>query len=411
MPGLLLLLAASGFFSGSEAAFFSLSMSQRRKLTQQRTRSTMASSLLQRPDRLLMGILFWNLAINIAYFSLVSRISLMLPAGSSLAAIVPFGALIAIIVLGEFLPKSLSVLFPLVVIGFVAFPLTLAIRVLDAFLPVIKFVNEASRRLLWPGLRPEPYLELADLERAVELSTDDSELFEHERMVLGNLLRLSEIKVEEWMRPRTQYRSFTLPVTINSLGGKKTPSGYMLLTDSDGVELVGVVDLSRLLPGHAADLSKYQQPLVVVPWCASIAEALKKLNETSRRVAVVVNEFGETVGILTWDEIFEAILQAESGHSQRDLAKAQIVPLEDGSWLANGMTKIRRLERVMGRRLEFSSSLTVGGVVQEDLRRLPELGDVCQVADLQFEIVETGDRGEIMVRITPTSPADEADEN
>lgn len=213
------------------------------------------------------------------------------------------------------------------------------------------------------------------------------------------------------MRPRTQYRSFTLPVTINSLGGKKTPSGYMLLTDSDGVELVGVVDLSRLLPGHAADLSKYQQPLVVVPWCASIAEALKKLNETSRRVAVVVNEFGETVGILTWDEIFEAILQAESGHSQRDLAKAQIVPLEDGSWLANGMTKIRRLERVMGRRLEFSSSLTVGGVMQEDLRRLPELGDVCQVADLQFEIVETGDRGEIMVRITPTSPADEADEN
>src|SRR5690606_19485367 len=123
-------------------------------------------------------------------------------------------ALLLIIVFGEFLPKSLAILNPVMVVQLVAWPLAVALRMIDVFLPLIRFVNEASRRLLWPGLKPENYLEQADLERAIELSTDDAHLAEQERQVLRNVIQLSEISVEEWMRPRTQYRSFVPPVDI-----------------------------------------------------------------------------------------------------------------------------------------------------------------------------------------------------
>ncbi|MCA9128434.1 MAG: DUF21 domain-containing protein [Planctomycetales bacterium] len=400
IPGMLLLLTLSGFFSGSEAAFFSLSLSQRRSLEKKRVRNVRALSLLARPERLLMGILFWNLAINLAYFSLVSRASLSMDFSSpSRAALFTFGSLVSIIVLGEFLPKSVAVLYPVVFIRIVSMPLNVAIRLLDGFLPAIKLVNEASRRLLWPGLEPEPYLEIADLDRAVELSTGDSQLLEHERSVLRNIIGLSEIRVEEWMRPRTQYLSFKPPLSISQLEGRRTPSGYMLVTSENDNELVAAIDLTSLLPEQCQNLAEHQRPLVVVPWCATIADALKRLRENELRVAVVVNEFGETIGILTWDEIFEAILQVEQVPSQRALAKAEVRMAEPGVWLASGLTKLRRLERVIGKRLDFSRSLTVAGVVQEQLRRLPEAGDVCVTKSLKFEVVEASMRGDIVVRV------------
>ncbi len=396
LPGAIVLLLFSGFFSGSEAAFFSLTPAQRRSLSRGNASDRMAASLLSRSERLLMGILFWNLAINIGYFSLASRASLS--AGENSAALVSIAALIVIVLLGEFIPKSIAVTYPLFVVRLVVLPLAFSIRLVDAFLPALRIVNEASRRLLWPGFKSEPYLELADLDRAVELSTEDEQLFEQESEILRNIIRLSEIRVEEWMRPRNQYRTFVPPIDIEQLEGRLTPSGYMLVADADGREVRYAIDLSNLQAAQADDLTQLKQPLVVVPWCASVADALAQLKEKGSRIALIVNEFGETIGILTWEEIFEAILQVDHMSSQRALAKAEIRPESEGVWLATGMTKLRRLERVIGRRLS-GQNLTIGGVIQEQLHRLAEEGDTCDHDGLRLEVIKAGMRGQILVRI------------
>jgi CBS domain containing-hemolysin-like protein len=212
------------------------------------------------------------------------------------------------------------------------------------------------------------------------------------------------------MRPRTQFRTFKPPVTLESLGGERTPSGYVLITDANGHEPASAVDLSRLGSTATADLRQLSEPVEVVPWCATIADALNKLTQANRRVAVVVNEFGETIGVITWDDILEAILQVQDNVSQRDLAKAEIKDLGDGVWQATGMTKLRRLERVIGRRIDASGSLTVGGVIHENLRRLPENGDSCFLDGLRLEIVQTAARGEMLVQITEATAADMEDE-
>lgn len=396
LPAALLLLVISGFFSGSEAAYFSLTPGQRRNLSKGSSSERAAAKLLSRSERLLMGILFWNLGINIAYFSLVSKAAIQLD--ETYAALLTLLALLAIIVFGEFFPKSLSVTYPIFVARTVVLPLSFALRLIDFCLPLVRIVNEGSRRLLWPGFKSEAYLEISDLDRAVSLSTEDEYLFDQESEVLRNVIRLSEIRVEEWMRPRTQYRSFRPPLTIDQLGGERTPSGYMLVTDAEGRDVHGVIDLSAIRPDQSKDLTGLQQSLVVVPWCASVADALSKLKESGKRVALVVNEYGESVGILTWEEIFEAVLQADHSLSQPALAQAEIHLESEGVWIATGMTKLRRLERVLGRRLE-GRSLTIGGVIQEQLHRLAEKGDRCEFEGLQLEVLDAGLRGEILVRV------------
>jgi len=408
LPVLLVLICLSAFFSGSEAAFFSLTMAQRSSLAKQGGLGLVAQTLLNRPERLLTGILFWNLAINISFFSVASRVSLAVDSSDgdshSLAAIITVGALVCIVALGEFLPKSIAVVQPLLIVKYTAIPLALAIRVLDSFLPTIKVVNEASRRMLWPGLKPEAYLELSDLDRAVELSTEDASLFEQESQVLRNIIQLGEIRVEEWMRPRTEYRTFKPPISLEQLDGQRTPSGYMLISDHSGRDVVAAIDLRNLKPSEAVNLEEHKQPLVVVPWCATMADTLRKLIARNRRVAAVVNELGETVGILTWEDMFEAILQLHNVRSHREFAKADVHPVAENEWVATGMTKLRKLERVIGRRINDTNNLTVGGIVQEQLHRLPGVGDGCQIDDLKFEVIEAGMRGEILVRITIAPP-------
>ncbi len=411
LPGMIILMLVSAFFSGSEAAFFSLNLSQRREMSKGSAAERAASALLEKPERLLMGVLFWNLATNISFFSLVSRCSLRLeaaleePRATSTAAGFAFTCLMLLILVGEFLPKSLAVLRPKLLSSVVALPLSLAVRMLDGILPTMRFVNEVSRRIIWPGFKPEPYLETSDLERAIELSSDGAQLFEQERQVLRNVVQLRDIRVEEWMRPRTQFRSFIPPLSLDQLGGELPPSRYMLVADKKGKDLVAAIDLTAILPKTSVDLSKLKKSLIIVPWCSNIAETLRKLRDADRRVAVVVNEFGETIGILTWEDIFEAILQLDSVPAHRELARGDIHQESPDVWIATGMTSLRRLERVIGKRLSDTKNLTIGGVLQESLKRLAEPGDRCVIDDIDIAVIETGRRGEILVRLTVGQPA------
>ncbi|MFK7735709.1 MAG: CNNM domain-containing protein [Pirellulaceae bacterium] len=400
LPGMLALLAVSGFFSGSESAFFSLTPAQRSQLQAGKAIDQLAFRLVDNSERLLMGILFWNLAINLAYFSIVSKAALA--GGEANAAIVTVLSLLLIIVCGEFLPKSLAVTYPVTVVRCVVYPLSLAMRIADPLLPTIRLVNEASRRMIWPGFETEAYLEIEDLDRAVKLSAKGEHLFERESEILRNVIRLKEIRAEEWMRPRSQYLAFRPPVHVSQLNEETPPSGYMLVTDEDGHEVEYAIDLSAIGPDQGNDLGALMQPVVILPWCCSVVDALIELKSEDLRVAVVVNEFGDSIGILTLEDIFETILQTRDLVSQSDLARAEVEQVSDGIWLATGLTKLRQLERVLDRDLS-RQNLTIAGVIQEQRGRLAETGDTCVFEGLKLEVLEAADRGQILVRISLTS--------
>ncbi len=403
------LILFSAFFSSSEAALFYLSRPERRKLAAGNRPQRMAAGLLAEPDRLMTAVLFWNLVVNLAYFTIASIISIRLEQYDRTKAVsFAVGSLLVIIVFSEMLPKSLAVLQPGRLAALVAIPLAAMVRLLSPVLPGLRLANLLSRRLLWPRFRPEPYLRVGDLERAVQLSTSDAALLEQEQRVLQNLVLLSEIRAEELMRPRIQFLSFRPPVSLGDLKGRMPRSGYLLVTEPETDEVAAAIPLRSLsnIPGE--HLEYHAEAVVYVPWCTTVAEALEVMQREDRQVAAVVNEFGETVGILTFDDVLDTIFSRSPSRSQRLLERVPIRQVAPGTWQVTGMTSLWRLVRHFHVQRPASKSVTVAGVVQEMLERLPQARDQCRWGPFRLEVLEVPERGQLLVELTLAEEQEEA---
>lgn len=398
------LIGLSAFFSGSEAALFYLRPGDRRSLENGNTRERTAFQLLQDPDRLLSAVLFWNLVVNIIYFALSSVVALRMenhPQISSYVAMAfALGSLITIIFCSEMLPKSLAVIQPLTIARLVSIPLAVAVRLTDPVMPLLRGLTRVSRRLVWPGFYPEPYMELADLERAIQISSDDQAIVRQEKTVLNNVVQLGNIRVDEWMRPRTQFEIFRPPVTLENLNGRIPPSGYLLVTEANSDEIEKALHLASLSSLNADSVDKLAQPVLYLPWQATVADALEQMSRDQSRVTTVVNEFGETIGILTLEDILETVFTHEPSRSKRLLDLNPIHRISDNRWAISGMMSLKHLASHFEESgLPETRSVTVAGVIQEQTRKLAEPGDVCQWGPFRFRVVEAPQADNILVEL------------
>ena len=390
LAAMAVLAVGSAFFSCSEAALFSLQSDDRRALKRGTTAGQAAIRLLEMPDRLLTAILFWNLIINVVYFALASVISIQLEKSNQRAeaGMVALMSLLAIILLSEMIPKTVGVLQPRKFAQLVSLPLTVAVRVFDPIAPLFTGINRAVRRVFFPNFQPEPYLALSDLEQAIAVSTADEELAALERTALQNIVLLSDYRADELMRPRKQYQSFSPPVHLEDLGGRPTRSGYVMVTEEDSDEIAGAIALSYLPTVPRQHLEKFAQPVVYIPWCSTAAAVFNELQIQQQEVAAIVNELGETIGIVTLEDLLQTVFEDESSRSARLLETSPIQKLDDNLWQVTGMATLRRLGREFNVVLPSTRSITVAGVVQEILQRLPEVGDEVEWEQFQLRVVE-----------------------
>jgi len=338
---------------------------------------------------------------NIVYFALASTIGIQLEkqerhAEAGLVAIV---SLLAIILLSEMIPKTVGVSLPRLVSSLVSLPLAASVRAFDPMAPAFSTVNRVLRRLLLPGFRVEPYLEISDLEKAITVSTSDEELAAQERATLKNILLLSKIRAEELMRPRTQYQSFRPPVSLADLGGQLTRSGYLLMTELESDEITSAIALKHMPTIPRQHLENFAQPVVYVPWCSSAALVFDELRTHECEVAAIINELGETIGIVTLEDLLQTVFEDEASRSSRLLETAPIRRLDDNLWRVTGMTSLRRLGRKFNMHLPPCKSTTVAGIVQEVLGRLPLEGDTVRWHVFQFLVIEADQLGQLTVEL------------
>jgi len=405
ISAMVVLMGCSAFFSCSEAALFYLRRQERRQLRSGNTAQRIAVALLDDPDRLLSAVLFWNLVINITYFAITAIMGIRLQQAGlhTEAGLVAAVSLLALIFFGEMLPKSAAVLQARLVATSVSIPLAASVRALDPLMPVLRFANLLSRRLFFPTFHAEKTLELTDLERAIELSTSDVTLLEQERDVLHNIVSLSDIRVDELMRPRMQFVSFRPPVSRSDLEGRMTPSGYVLVTEPDNEEVAAAIPLKYLseVPEHY--LEHFAEEVIYVPWSTTVAATLEEMRRLDREVAAVVNEFGETVGIVTYDDILNTTFGYRPSRSARLWQQAPIAEVGPNTWEVTGMASLRRLSRHFGMKLPATKSVTVTGVLQEVLQRVPVRGDTCDWGPFRLEVLDSPERGPLTVRLERTS--------
>ena len=399
-----LLLICSAFFSASEAALFFLQPRERRVLAAGNPAQRMAASLLERPERLLSAVLFWNLVINIVYFSISSicaiKIERIAALGQSGAVGFAMLSLLAIIFFSEMLPKSFAVLKPALLAQTVSFPLSLAVRVIDPIMPLLQSVNLISTRLIWPGFQPEAEIDVSDLERAIEHSGSDPTVIRQEQAMLQNVVQLSNILVEEWMRPRTQFVNYRPPVSLADLDGEVPASGYLLVTESDTENIEKAIRLDNQYELPDQNLEKLARSVLYLPWCATVADALEKMAYRDREVTVVVNEHGDTIGILTIEDILETVFVYSPSRAHRLLDLPPIEQLEPDRWRVVGIMSLQQLARRVEVELPETYSVTVRGVIQEELQRLARKGDVCEWGPLRLKVIDLPQRGHMRVEVT-----------
>lgn len=316
---MVILLIVSGLMSGSEAALFSL---RRRDLKQLRSGGgggKLAADLLDDPESLLSGILFWNLLVNMTYFAMVGIVGGRLEAaeGGGTGAAVSFTLLnlLLVIFFSEMLPKSLAVLAPQKVAALCSVPLVILLRVLRPILPIIRVANLATRRLLWPGFQPEPEIDLEAIGRAIDLGTGDTALAMREQSALKNLVQLADLTADACMRPRSTLALCSPPITPESLSraflqssADLPPSGYLLVIEPGGDHIVGSLNVEQLRPSQIGSATAMIEPVCYVPWSSSVSGILDLLQRQRLSVAVIVNEFGDTIGMLSIEDIVQQIL-------------------------------------------------------------------------------------------------------
>ena len=406
------LVCCSAFFSASEAALFCLRPSDRRELADGNASERAAGKLLSKADRLLAAILFWNLVINIVYFAISSVVSIRIDETESMGQFwaigFAVGSLLAIIFFSEMLPKSIAVIKPEALAKFIGVPLSIAVRAVDPIMPLLTTVNLISRRILWPNFRKETELEISDIERAIEISGKDVSVIKPEQTVVQNIVQLSNIRVDEWMRPRTQFDNYCPPVGRADLGGKLPASGYLLVTEPDSEEIEKAIRLDNHFKLPEENLERLGEPVLYSPWSATVADALERMSHRDRKVTVILNEYGETIGILTIEAILEAVFTYSPSRSKRLLDHNPIAKINDGLWVAMGMMSLRLLAKYFATELPESNNVTIAGLVQEEVQRLARAGDECDHGPLHFQVVETDDRGMMILKITRTDQEDES---
>lgn len=418
-PGALALLAlicASGFFSGSETAIFYLSRAELRQFSKGKSSEQIVAALAADADRLLTAVLFWNLLINLSYFAVSGVIAKELADEGQTAAAGFFtvGSLLAIILFGEVLPKSLSIVFRKKIAILVSWPLAFSIRVLDPVIPLLQKISRLMRRTFWPHIQKESYLHSEDLERAVDASGASEEVIRHERQILHNILDLSEILVEEAMRPRGTYLTFNMPLQLEDLTRITPNTDYIILRKQgvDSEEIDRIISLSELSSFSTSSLNKKSKRVIHVPWCSNLADVYTRFQAEECNFASVVDEYGETIGIVAFDDIIDTILSPEPSRARRILRRDPVREVEPGVYHVEGITTLRYLCRKLQQEYEIADDglLTVAGMFHEKLERIPEVGDVCDWQGYQLEVIEVRKLGHLVAELKPQPPGESEEE-
>lgn len=407
---LIVLVLLSAFFSAAEIALMSLNRYRLRHLTETGHRGAkIAATLLQRPDRLLGVILLGNNFVNIAASSVATIMALELYGEGAIAA-AAFLLTFVILVFAEVAPKTVAALHP----EKIAFPAVYILKPLLVLLrPIVWLINAIANRLLRlfgvPLYKSKDQLSAEELKAVVrEAGSLIPEV--HQKMLLA-LLDLEKTTVEDVMVPRGEIEAVNLDADWDEIVAKLTSSHYTRLPVYRGNldKVVGVAHLRKvlnLIQSGRFDRDTFMQIIMepyFIPAGTPLNTQLLNFRQAKRRMALVVDEYGELLGLVTLEEILEEVVGEFT--TQAPSASEEIRAQDDGSYLVNGSTNIRDLNRKLSWQLPTAGPKTVNGVIMEYLEAIPEAGTSLLLDGYLVEIVRTRGPRVQLVRIRPHQAA------
>ena len=423
IAALVLLLFLSGFFSGSETAFFSINKLRLRAMRDDAAYTArLAAALMEQPGRLLTTILVGNVFINVLIGVLLgSRVELTfqhsvgLPPPAAYAAAI-FLATGAIVFCGEIFPKVLAVsaseyfaraaAAPLVAADRILFPLREGVmRLTDAIFRVTRFHEH----------RAAPFITDEEFKSVLTETATQGVIEAGEQEMIEGILEFSSVQLKEILMPRPDVIAIPHTASVADALDLHREHEYsrMPVYEEDLDHISGVLVVKDVLPSFAKGeldqpVSKFARPAHFVPETMTVSQFVKEAQRRRSHLAVVVDEYGGTAGIVTLEDAIEEVVgDIFDENEQEEPAHTQI---SAGEYRVDGGMDLEDLSELVGAPLEDAEHETVAGFLMNHTDKVLEPGDTVEVDHVRFTVERCeGKRvSDVRVQLLPKPPEEDA---
>ncbi|MBU1213894.1 MAG: HlyC/CorC family transporter [Gammaproteobacteria bacterium] len=407
---LFVLLICSAFFSGSETSMMAINRYRLNTLMRKGNRSAkLVNHLLAKVDKLLGSILLGNTLVNVAAAAVTNIIVLRIYGQDDLAILLGTLALtFVLLVFSEITPKVLAASYPEKLALPASYLLSPLITLFHPVVWVAGMLVKNLLRLFGIRLQTDQSRSRATLEelRSMVLEADYYLPHKHQKMLL-NLVDLERITVNDVMIPRNQIESLNFSADSEDLKHQIITSHHTLLPvyENSPSNIIGILHIKRVLPLlreeviDSAQLHEILHTPYFIPSETPLLKQLQQFQERQTRLGLVVDEYGELLGLVTLENILEEIVGDFTTQSPAHGGK--YLQQNDGSYLLEGSSSLRDLNRKLGMHFPLDGAKTLNGLILEHLEDIPEAGTSMKIGGYPIEIIQTQDRAIKVARIFP----------
>lgn len=411
---LVILVGFSAFFSASETAFSSLNQIRLKSRAEDGDSSAArVLAMAEQYDKLLSTILIGNNIVNIAAASIGTILFTQMLGAERGATVSTIVLTIIVLIFGEVTPKSLAKEMPEKVATAVSPFLVLLIALMTPLTWLFTQWKKLLGRFVHSG--EADTITEGELMTMVSEAENDGELTDRESELIRSAIEFDDVEVEEILTPRVDVVAVEDDIPLEELAQTFAESGYSRLPVYHGTidNIIGVVHekdfyIARLK--KATKIDDLVVPTLYTTGSTQISQLLRTLREQHHHLAVVVDEYGGTEGIITLEDILEELVGEiwdEHDEVTEDFRKQS-----DGSWLVSGSASVDDLyEELDLPEEEDIDSNTVNGLVQEKTCHLPKVGDRFTLGEYDGVVTRTAKRRVTEVRLTPAAPAEDAEKD
>ena len=406
-----ILLVLSAFFSGSETALTAASPARMHTLEQQgNARARVVNNLFGQKDRLIGAVLLGNNLVNILASALATSLMIGL-VGDAGVAYATLGMTVLILIFAEVLPKTYAIHNADGVALRVAGIMRVVVRVFGPVTLAVQWIVRSTLSLFGVGITSPlgANLREEELRGAIELHTGESEEDKHAREMLRSILDLADIDVEEIMVHRKNVATIDASQPIDKIVEEVLSSPYtrLPLWRDDPDNIVGVLHAKALLRAvHTQQADLDQLDIVEIandPWfipeTTDLLAQLQAFRQRQEHFAIVVDEYGEVLGVVTLEDILEEVVGEIA--DEYDVEDEGMRALRDGSVIVEGAVTIRDMNREFDWRLPDEEASTIAGLVLHEARRIPDTGQVFAFHGFRFEILQRQRNQITSIKVTP----------
>ncbi len=407
---MLICVVLSGYFSATETAFLAVNKTRLRTLSEKGNRkANLVLKLSEEYDRMISTILIGNNIVNIALASLgtVLFVHLYGDIGATVSTAV---ITVVVLVFGEVTPKSIAKDYPECFAMFSA-PL---LRFLIWLFTPFNFLFSLWKKMLSKVFKPSDDNKMSqeELLMLVEEVEEDGTIDSHEGSLLRNAIEFTDIKVKEILTHRVDLEGVSTEATKEEIAKvfSDTKFSRILVYEDDLDHIVGVLHQKNFYTESGISdcpIEELMSPPIFIPQSTKLSDLLKQLQTSKSHIAVVVDEYGETQGIVTMEDILEELVG--DIWDEHDEIVQNITEIEENRYRIGADTQLDELREMFDMEIDSESS-TINGWISEQLNKIAEVDDHFEFEKLSVTVVETEAHKASLVEVVVSPEAPDGEE-